>query len=1580
MKTCSTLIGVLLLLLIGLRSVAMPNFTSKSFLENKGQLRNGGDVHYYTTTHGRNIYFRSGIVSYVKRIETAQGGYKDHRIDVKFIGSNPDCRPKAEVVRKSHSTFYGMAGHKEIHARHFNQIVYENIYDGIDLVYRFTENGMVKYEFVVAPGANSGQIKLEYTGLADHITLNEQGQVVIPTSAGNIIEQTPLTFYQNREEIKSSYQLTGNTVSFDLEDYNTDKTIIIDPTILWSTYHGGSANDFGNAMAADKASNIYITGSTASSNYPTTTGAHQSAHALLNDIFVSKFDSTGALVWSTYYGGIDDDEGNDITVSSNGDVFVACQTESSLLSVSLGALQASLGGATDAFVIKMNARGKVLWSSYYGGSSDDYGRAIAVDDKGFSYLSGNSQSNNFKITTSAFQTSIGGGSDGYLVKLSPSGKLVWSTFIGGDLADEVNDICLDDSANIYLAGKTSSTNFPVTNGVLQGVLGGESDMVIAKFDSTGARKWASFFGGSEDDFAYGVTVDKKRHSYIIGTTYSDDLSMFGRSFQDTFAGGTSDLAIAQFSPSGKGRWSTYYGGSDLEEASSIIVRGEVLLATGYTLSSNLSTSKDAFQKTKNNDYDGFFLNMDTSGIRLSSSFLGGNSSDLITDGIFYNGAQAFIGYSRSTDYYLKDPEQPSNAGVNDVVLTTVCPELFKNRISPFGATCFDTSTDTIKGYVYDKEVRASYQWQLRDNGTWSNIASGTKPFFVPGTLSEKTTYRRIVKVGLCTDTSGNVTLIPGAIPNAGFTVDPTACRGENIALDNLSTLAKGTFTSTWTFGDGDSTKAFEPTHQYKSSGRYTITLKIVTDSGCVSTQQKDIYINATPTARFTANQGCEDDSISFVNTTRSSVPYTLQWDLGDGTTENSTDPFSHLYAAKGTYTVELIATTDSACADTLQRTITFDSLPRASFVAENGCLNQTINIDNTSSPTTGSVSFDWDLGNGTTATTQEVSPQYAATGSYQLRLIVKTNRGCADTAVQQIEIVPTPNVPTLNYTTSCDSDPILFEATGLNRNSLYRYEWTMGNQDTVVDTTKFTYTYANYGQYNVNLRIYVDSSTCAINTGVNVWHDSLLKADFTTQRLCDGDPTVFTDQSALSSGNISWKWFFGDGNESVDRNPTHQYSLGNFTAKLVISSDSGCKDSITKQIQIQKTPDADFAFDTVCFGDGVQFVDQTNTIGRTLSAWNWSFGDSESSTDQNPNHIYNQGGTYTVQLVATTTDNCSDTVRYSVFQPDDIIAELVSQKNVSCSGLSDGAATIEVRGGRGTKDLTWNTQPAQTGLSINDLEAGTYRATIVDSEGCETTFDVSIDEPEPLEISALQDLEACAGEDVVLATTANGGTEPYQFVWACDDPDCEIIENENNQIKINPSKSNRYTVKVTDANNCESELVSTQLTILEKLDVDAGPDLTVIEGSPVNLNAESTTDGNFSWSPKEVFDDENKKNPTAILFETTELVVSIDAEDGCPTTDTVLVEVVDGIRFPTAFSPNEDGLNDTWEIENIELFPKSTVTILNRWGATLHKSDRYEVPWDGYYNGKELAAGAYFYIIDLGDGSETLTGSVTILK
>ena len=245
MRPYSIILGIFILIVNNLSAYATPDFTFKGFLENKGQLTNGTGIHFYTLTPGKNIYFKSGAVSYVKRAILENGSYQDHRIDVQFVGSNSSCQPKAELIANSYSTYYGGEKQNLIHTRHYKQIVYKDLYDGIDLVYRFTDDGLVKYEFLAHPYADASQIKIQYNGLSAPLTIDSGGQMLVPTSLGNIYEQAPLTFYQNQEKIKSSYNLKGNVASFTLADYDRERSIIIDPTILWSTFLGGSANDLG---------------------------------------------------------------------------------------------------------------------------------------------------------------------------------------------------------------------------------------------------------------------------------------------------------------------------------------------------------------------------------------------------------------------------------------------------------------------------------------------------------------------------------------------------------------------------------------------------------------------------------------------------------------------------------------------------------------------------------------------------------------------------------------------------------------------------------------------------------------------------------------------------------------------------------------------------------------------------------------------------------------------------------------------------------------------------------------------------------------------------------------------------------------------------------------------------------------------------------------------------------------------------------------------------------------------------------------------------------------------------------------
>ncbi len=292
--------------------------------------------------------------------------------------------------------------------------------------------------------------------------------------------------------------------------------------LVYSTYLGGSGEDFANGIAVDSSDNVYMTGNTASTDFPVKNPLQPGNGGGQFDAFVTKLNSTGsALVYSTYLGGSAYDGGNAIAVDPSGDAYITGGSSSTDFPV-VNALQ-PYGGNEDAFMAKLNPAGSALvYSTYLGGNSYDFGYGIAVDSVGNAYVSGWTESTNFPVTSGAFQTIYGGGgTDAFVSKLNSAGSaLIYSTYLGGNNYDFSSAIAVDSSGNAYVTGSTASTNFPTKN-PLQPAYGGNNDAFVTKLNSAGSGLvYSTYLGGSDYDIAYGIALNGSGDSYVTGETKS----------------------------------------------------------------------------------------------------------------------------------------------------------------------------------------------------------------------------------------------------------------------------------------------------------------------------------------------------------------------------------------------------------------------------------------------------------------------------------------------------------------------------------------------------------------------------------------------------------------------------------------------------------------------------------------------------------------------------------------------------------------------------------------------------------------------------------------------------------------------------------------------------------------------------------------------------------------------------------------------------------------------------------------------------------------------------------------------------
>jgi len=425
-------------------------------------------------------------------------------------------------------------------------------------------------------------IQMDWRGIESIKKLKDWG-IEYSCSFGKMDESAPISF-QGNNSIKSDFVKTENRLGFNVGRYDKNKVLVIDPTLVWGTYFGGEEEDRGYGIATDKAWNIYITGYTLS--------------------------WTGIATDSVYqpqYGGY---------VGSN----------------------AAQG---DAFLAKFDNSGKIKWATYFGGEFEEYGNSVATDESGNVYMTGYARSPNL-ATQGAYQTSGGGiYSDGYafLAKFNDIGNMKWATYYGGNLDNIGTGVAVDNSGNVYITGYTYSTSGIATNGAYQtSIANGNTGILnafLAKFNSGGALQWATYYGGSDDTYGYGVANDTFGNVYITGYTLSTGGIATSGAYQTSFAGGdymTGDAFLAKFSSSGSIIWATYYGGSGEEEALGVATDGSGdAFITGYTDSkSNIATAGafvTSYGPGLNNYRESFLAKFNGSGDILWATYYGGSSSD-----------------------------------------------------------------------------------------------------------------------------------------------------------------------------------------------------------------------------------------------------------------------------------------------------------------------------------------------------------------------------------------------------------------------------------------------------------------------------------------------------------------------------------------------------------------------------------------------------------------------------------------------------------------------------------------------------------------------------------------------------------------------------------------------------------------------------------------------------------------------------------------------------------------------------------------------------------------------------------------
>lgn len=418
---------------------------------------------------------------------------------------------------------------------------------------------------------------------------------------------------------------------------------------------------------------------------------------------------------------------------------------------------------------------------------------------------------------------------------------------------------------------------------------------------------------------------------------------------------------------------------------------------------------------------------------------------------------------------------------------------------------------------------------------------------------------------------------------------------------------------------------------------------------CVSTHV-DLVIQS-PTSDFNFTNQCNGTAIPF---TDASIPFgsstinVWNWDFGDGNTSNQQNP-SHNYGAPGTYTVSLEITASDGCSVTSSQDVTVYENPVADFTFNEACEGDVTNFTDASTIGVGTInSWSWDFDNGSTSTTQNPTNTYTTLGVYDVQLTVQTTDGCSNSITQQVGMYPLP-VADFSFGDACLQTDFQFtDLSTVSSGAVTSWNWDFDDGATSTGQNPVNL-YAADGTYDVTLTATTDHN-CSDDITQTVTVHPLPVADFSNTTVCALITMDYTDQSTVTSGSITnWDWYFGDGATSTGQNTTNLFATGGtYTTSLVVTTALGCQDSTAIDVTVYPKPETDFTWVDACLNDEHLFTDISTITGSTLNQWEWDFGDgSGNSTDQNPTYTYQNTGQYTVELIATTTDGCKDTIEYT---------------------------------------------------------------------------------------------------------------------------------------------------------------------------------------------------------------------------------------------------------------------------------------------------------------------------------------------
>jgi len=1087
-----------------------------SFTENKGQMsdqfyRPRLDVRYGGSIGDMTFHLRNKGISYqfiragnsTSKVSQNEKSGSIYRVDVNWIG----CKDQAEIVTdkefEGYTNYYLAACPAgALNVKSYKGITYKQIFPGIDLHY-YSKQGSLKYDFLVEPFANPQQIRMEILG-ATKIELLSNGSVIIITPFGEIKEEAPLV-YQGNKKIWAAWKIDGNTLSFRLGKFDPSKALLIDPVVrVWGTFYGGSLLDQGYHCTTS-GTDVYMSGwsNTATGTNIATVGSHQ---ATLNvngntlDAFLVKFDQAGNRLWGTYYGDSGTDRSYGCAADASGNIYMCGTTATGTILSTTGAHQTAHGGGTnDAFLVKFNGSGMRLWGTYYGGSGDENGASCVIDGAGNVILTGGTSSTGTIISTSgSHQITLGGSSDGFVVKFDNTGLRLWGTYYGGSAAEDFLSCAIDLTGNIYLCGNSNGSGAAVvTTGAHQTSQGGVTDALLVKLNPSGVRQWATLYGGTAIDYGYSVACDPSGNVFIAGTTQSTAGIVFASSgaHQSTHAGsGTPayDAFLAKFDPTGLRLWGTYYGdiGTDTGLGCATDLAGNVYICGGTATGSGtpatvLATLGSQQTVMNNNGYggsDAYIAKFNTSGARVWGSYYGcfsgeaGYSCTVDASGAIYmcgfvgntnvlgsqsisspNGFQLGYGGGGGDGFLVKFADCAFPAPP----LTATSPS---NQLicAGYTATLSATATGVVRWYQTATSTGVL--------GTGTSIA-----IYMPS----PGTYTYYAAALTCAENNTRTAITLTVLPSPTLAAsNGTSCAGSPFIISPSGA-------STYSINGGSFTVSPSSTSHFSVTGTGT--------NGCVSPNPYIVTLTVYPLPTVTVNSGFICIGGTYTIQPTGGISYSIS---GNSFTVNPT--------STNTYTV--IGSDLKGCVSaSVISTVTVNNVfPNVTVNSGTLCPGKTFTIN-----PSGALYYVYSSSSPTVSPL--LTSNYTVTGY--------ASNSCAATAISNVSVISLPLNMVALPAMVCKGQSATLSASGAST-----YSWSTASTSSSISVTPLV-----TAHYMVTGTDFASGCSLAVVKSVSVLPVPSISLVSSNSVICRGETATLT---AIGAGSFSWSTY-SQGNTSI---------------------------------------------------------------------------------------------------------------------------------------------------------------------------------------------------------------------------------------------------------------------------------------------------------------------------------------------------------------------------------------------------------------------------------------------------------------